>query len=145
MKQTIKIACLLSLVFFLFYCKKSSVTNPNVNFTATLNGSNEVPAKTTSGTGTAAGAFNNDTKMLRLTITYSGLSGPAVAAHIHKGAPGISGPVVFPFASTTSPITFTSPVLDSSEVADLNEGNFYVNIHTSANPGGEIRGQLVKQ
>ena len=68
------------------------------------------------------------------------------AAHIHKGSVGIAGGVVFPFtAPITSPINYTSVALDATQEADLNANMYYVNVHSAANPGGEIRGQLIKQ
>jgi hypothetical protein len=67
--------------------------------------------------------------------------------HIHKGAVGVSGPVVIPFAdlpsgSTNQEYHFTSPSLTAEQEADLKAGNYYVNIHSNANPGGELRAQL---
>ena len=65
---------------------------------------------------------------------------------IHKGAVGVPGGVVFGFpAPITSPIDYTSVALDSTQQADLNANMYYVNIHSAAYPGGEIRGQLIKQ
>lgn len=65
-----------------------------------------------------------------------------IAAHIHRGAPGENGPVIFPFGDPTSPLdqTFT---LGEDDVEDLLQGNLYVNIHTGDNPAGEVRANLV--
>lgn len=145
MKQLFTSLSIVLIVFFLSACKKSATIDPNVSFSATMSGANETPTVSTSGTGTAVGTFNNDTKILSLTISYSGMTGTVTAGHIHKGPVGTPGPVLFPFSSTTSPITFTSPVLDSTQISDLKEGNYYVNLHTAANPRGEIRGQLLMQ
>jgi hypothetical protein len=65
--------------------------------------------------------------------------------HIHKGAIGIKGPVIFPFTDLSSPITYTSPTLTEDQVTALFKDSMYVNLHTVLNPGGEIRGQLIKQ
>jgi hypothetical protein len=128
----------------IFSCSKDDNNNPGpvTNFTATLNGANEEHPTGSAATGSAVGNYNSDTKELNLTITYTGLT-PS-AGHIHKGAVGVSGGVIFPFASVaTSPIVFIA-VLDATQEADLMAGLYYVNLHTAAFPGGEIRGQLVK-
>ena len=125
-------------------CKKDDNTsNPNFSFGATINGASEETPTGSAATGTATGTYNTSTKILNLTVTYTGLT--PVAGHIHKGAVGVSGPVIFPFTSLTSPITFTSAPLDATQEADLMAGNYYVNLHTTAFPGGEIRGQLLKK
>lgn len=117
--------------------------NPNVTFLATLNGANEVPANASTATGTASLTFNTTTKILTITVTHT-VATPT-ASHIHKEAPGVNGGVVFGFASATSPINYTSLALTATQEADLMANLFYVNVHTAANPGGEIRGQLIKQ
>jgi CHRD domain len=128
-------------------CSKSSdpapTPNPNVTFLATLSGASEVPANASTATGSATLVFNNTTKIFTVTVTHN-ITTPT-NGHIHKGAAGVSGGVVFPFASFTSPISYTSAALDATQEADLNANLYYVNIHTAAFPGGEIRGQLIKQ
>ncbi len=114
--------------------------NNNVNFYATLKGSNEVPSNASAATGTATANYDKVSKKLTVTTIFSGMT--ANNGHIHMGAPGVAGPVIFPFASTTSSIVFTSPKLDVSQEADLMAGNYYINLHSIAYPGGEIRGQL---
>jgi len=118
---------------------KSATTS----FSATMNGSSEVPANASTATGTATLTFNTQTKILSGTVTYTGIT--VSAAHIHKGAVGVSGNVVFPFTGTlTSPISFTSTALTAEQEADLNAGLYYVNLHSATYPDGEIRGQLTK-
>lgn len=114
-----------------------------VTFNARLDGAAEVPAKTTAGKGDAMATLDTATKILTYTVTYSDLSGPATAAHIHgPAAPGANAGVVVPFAApVTSPIKGTATLTDA-QVADLMAGKYYANVHTAANPGGEIRGQL---
>jgi hypothetical protein len=109
-------------------------------FTAALNGANEVPPNISDATGMATLVFNEDTNKATLTVTYSGLT--ATNAHIHKGAVGVAGPVVFPIDVTASPLTLENFALTSQEEADLKNGLYYVNIHSDAYPDGEIRGQL---
>lgn len=124
--------------------KDDSNNNDTVIFTAALSGANEVPANPSQATGKATLTFNQTTNTFNIVTTYSG-GLTATGAHIHKGAPGVSGPVIFPFTQLTSPINYTSPALDSLQKADLFAGNYYVNVHSALYPAGEIRGQLTKQ
>jgi hypothetical protein len=117
--------------------------NPNVTFTATLNGASEVPANASTATGTATLTFNKTTKIFTITVNHT-IAAPT-DGHIHRGAIGVIGPPVFPFATFTSPINFTSIALTAAQEADLFAHLYYVNIHTAAFVGGEIRGQLIKQ
>lgn len=108
-----------------------------------LSGSAEVPPVSTSATGNAETSYNRDTKILRWTVTYANLSGPATGGHFHGPAlPGSNAPVVIPFTgSLASPIMGTA-VLSEGQAADFLAGRWYVNLHTAAHPGGEIRGQV---
>jgi hypothetical protein len=112
-------------------------------FEATMSGAQEVPPVSTSGAGSAEVTLNNSTNLLTWKVTYSGLSGPAVAGHIHGPAdPGQNAGVLIPFTSVgTQPISGQT-TLTPQQVADLAAGKWYVNIHTPSHPGGEIRGQL---
>jgi hypothetical protein len=143
MKLLVRFSAILILFFGLGMasCKKDKV-EPNVTFTATLTGANEVPPNSSTATGTATLTFNPNTKAFTVNLPHNvvGVTG----GHIHKGAVGANGDVVFPFVNLTSPITFTSLALTTAQEADLNAGLYYVNLHTAAFPGGEIRGQLVK-
>ena len=124
--------------------KDDDPVDPNVIFKATLTGAQEAPNPNAStATGDATLTFNTTTKIFTLTVTHS-ITAPT-NGHIHKGAIGVGGGVIFPFATFTSPISYTSPALDAAQEADLNANLYYVNIHTAAYPGGEIRGQLIKQ
>jgi hypothetical protein len=84
---------------------------------------------------------------LTWTVTYSGLTGDASAAHFHgPAAPGANAPVIIPIGMGSVPNPSTgSKVLTDDQIADLLAGKWYVNVHTKANPGGEIRGQVVAQ
>jgi len=116
-----------------------------VKYKATLNGASEVPANTEKGTGQATLDFDSATKVLTYTVTYSGLTGTATVAHIHGfAAAGAVAPPIIPFSNVqTSPIKGTA-TLNDAQVTALNSGMLYVNVHTAAHPGGEIRGQIVK-
>jgi hypothetical protein len=112
--------------------------------TATLGGSSEVPAVNGSGMGTMEGRLDPATSILKWTITYSGLTGAATAAHFH--GPAVAGenapPVVPVDGNLASPIAGVT-TLTAAQMADLKAGKWYFNIHTAANPNGEIRGQVM--
>ena len=125
-------------------CAIGTVRAETVTFTGTMTGATEVPAKTTDGKGTATASLDTATKMLTYQVDYSGLSGPATAAHFHGPAePGANAGVVMPFAAPASPIKGTATLTDA-QMADLMAGKWYANVHTAANPGGEIRGQMTR-
>ena len=112
---------------------------------ADLTGAQEVPPVTTQGKGSAEVNFEPASKKLSWTVTYSGLSGPATAAHFHGPAEtGKNAGVAVPIPNqANSPVTGSATLTDA-QAADLQAGRYYVNIHTAANPGGEIRGQVTK-
>ena len=111
----------------------------------TLDGKSEVPANTSTGTGTADLDYDAASKKMSWKITYSGLSGPATAAHFHgPAAAGANAGVKVPIANPgTSPVEGSATLTDE-QAADLTGGKYYINVHTAANPGGEIRGQVTK-
>jgi len=145
MKIIIRLLAGITLLSAISSCDNDDDTppNPNVTFQATLTGAQEVPANASTATGSATLTFNTSTKIFTLSVTHT-VAAPT-NGHIHKGAVGVSGGVIFPFSSFTSPITYTSAALDATQEADLNANLYYVNIHTAAFPAGEIRGQLIKQ
>jgi hypothetical protein len=112
---------------------------------ATLNGTSEVPATTSKGTGTADVDFDTTSKKLSWKLNYSGLSGPATAAHFHGPAePGKNAGVAVAIPNAGSSPAEGSATLTDAQAADLLAGKYYVNVHTKDNPGGEIRGQVTK-
>ena len=112
---------------------------------ATLDGKSEVPPNASAGTGTADIDYDPATKKLSWKLTYSGLSGPATAAHFHGPAEaGKNGGVAVAIPNATSSPAEGSATLTDAQAADLTAGKYYVNVHTAANPGGEIRGQVGK-
>jgi CHRD domain len=114
-------------------------------FKAALDGKSEVPPTTSAGTGTVDADYDAATKKLSWKLTYTGLSGPAKAAHFHGPAePGKNGGVVVAIPGATSSPAEGSATLTDAQAADLEAGKLYVNVHTEANPGGEIRGQVTK-
>ena len=106
-----------------------------------LSASQEVPQNSSNGRGTAK--IDLDGSRLKWTIEYSGLSGPVTAGHIHGPAMmGANAGVVIPFTgSMASPIVGSAEVT-AAQIADMKAGMYYINLHTAANPGGEIRGQI---
>ncbi|HYP82423.1 CHRD domain-containing protein [Variovorax sp.] len=123
-------------------CGMMSSSN-TATFSGTLNGASEVPPNMTSGSGTAQATLNKDTNLLKYKITYTGLTGPATAAHFHGPAPaGANAGVVIPFAKPASPIE-GEVTLTPAQAADLLAGNWYANVHTAAYGAGEIRGQML--
>jgi CHRD domain len=134
------------------------VTPPTTTFSGTLSGASEVPPLTLAATGTVTATFDGTT--LTLTGTYSGLTGAATLSHIHgpaasgvkagvlcnltftEGATAGSGTISGSGAAANPCSSFT---WSAQNITDLNAGNFYVNIHTTINGGGEVRAQLLKQ
>lgn len=121
-------------------------------FDATINGAQEVPAVTTSATGSGLVVFSADNARIWYRVSYSGLSGALTASHIHLGAAGVAGGVMLPLTASASPMlgsltsanfSATGSVTDyAGAVAAIKAGGTYFNLHTAANPGGEIRGQI---
>jgi hypothetical protein len=115
-----------------------------VKYAATLNGASEVPATDSKGTGEATLTYDTASKKLTYTLTYSGLTGDALAAHFHGPAvAGANGGIEAPITIGPSPIKGEATLTDQ-KAADLADGKWYVNIHTKEHPGGEIRGQVTK-
>jgi len=114
-------------------------------FTATLSGSEEVPAVESDATGTATVTLDGD--KLSWSIEVKGIDNPTMA-HIHHGAPGENGGVLVPLFRGEKGSAFSGMLAEgSTTVADsvaqvIRAGNAYVNVHTTGNPRGEIRGQL---
>jgi hypothetical protein len=112
---------------------------------ATLSGASEVPPTTSAGKGTADIDYDAASKKLTWKLTYSGLSGPATAAHFHGPAEaGKNAGVAVAIPGATASPAEGSATLTDAQAADLMAGKYYVNVHTAANPGGEIRGQVTK-
>ena len=116
-----------------------------VTYKANLSGASEVPPVAGGGSGSASINVDAATHQLTWRVDYSGLSGPAAAAHIHCGAiAGANAGVAVPLGAApnlASPIQGSGAMTDA-QLADLAAGKCYINIHTAANKGGEVRGQL---
>jgi hypothetical protein len=121
-------------------------------FTGTFTGAQEVPPVTTSAGGTVYVFINPSGTEIKYAVSYTGLSGPLVAAHIHAGSPGISGQIMLPLTPGPSTMfgSLTQANFQSTSAATtwaaaltlIRAGRTYVNLHTAAHPQGEIRAQL---
>jgi len=116
-----------------------------VTFKASLQSSAEVPPNDSAGVGTVTATYDTASKKLSWQGNYSGLTGPATAGHFHGPAdPGKNAGVVIPITDAKSSSFQGSADLTDAQASDLMAGKWYVNIHTDAHKGGEIRGQLTK-
>jgi Cu/Zn superoxide dismutase len=113
-----------------------------VKMAATLEASQEVPPNDSAAKGTADITFDTETRKLDWTIEYSGLTGDATGAHFHgPAAAGQNADVAVPIEDPKSGAK-GSATLTEAQATDLMAGQYYVNIHTAAHAGGEIRGQV---
>ena len=108
-----------------------------------LRSANEVPPVMSSGGGSVDASFNKDTMQLRWKVSYSGLTGNASAGHFHgPAAVGANSGVVLGWSNPITSGMEGNATLTAAQAADLLAGRWYANIHTAANPGGELRGQM---
>ena len=132
-----------------------------INLTAALSGGNEVPGVTTGAAGTATVSLNQATGVVTYRIEVYNMPVGTTAGHFHVGAAGVAGPVVVNFTVSTGisndyAITGTASATDLTQRAaqGINSwedflqalvlGNIYINVHSTANPGGELRGQVLR-
>jgi hypothetical protein len=127
-----------------------------VHLTGDLKGSAEVPPKDSPGAGTVTATLDTETNEFKYHVEFSGLTGPAVAAHFHgPAAAGANAKPQLPITNPTCHLAvermcqITSPIdgmatLTPEQAKELVDGKWYFNLHTSANPGEEIRGQILK-
>lgn len=122
----------------------SMMASNTTAMSAKLSGANEVPANASAGSGMLDASFDKQTNVLTWTVTYAGLTGPVKAGHFHgPAAAGANAGVALGFTgSVESPIK-GSATLTAAQAADVMAGKWYVNLHTAANPGGEVRGQVM--
>jgi hypothetical protein len=120
-----------------------------VMYKADLKASSEVPPNDSKGSGALTAAYDTTTKKLTYSATYKDLTGPAAAAHFHgpadaKTNAGVVVPVPMPASGALASPLKGEATLTDAQAADLAAGKWYFNIHTAANKGGEIRGQVTK-
>ncbi|HEU4522749.1 MAG TPA: CHRD domain-containing protein, partial [Thermoanaerobaculia bacterium] len=116
-----------------------SVTSPS-NFVFHLSSDQEVPPTSSTARGGCYGQLDTAARRLSLVCTHN-VSVP-VLVHIHHAPAGANGPVAFDLGDPVSPIEATWNMTDA-ELAELLAGNYYVNVHASGRPDGEIRGQIL--
>lgn len=127
-------------------CTHAQPDDQLVALSTQLRGAQEVPPATTMGQGQMDAVLDRRSRELRWKLSYAGLTGPATAAHFHGPAlPGANAGVVLPLPSATSSPAQGAASLTEPQVTDLLAGRWYVNVHTAAFPGGEIRGQLTQR
>ncbi len=117
-----------------------------VTYTAALDGKSEVPPNDSKGTGSVEAKYDTATMKLTWTVTHSGMTGPATAAHFH--GPAKAGANAGPAITLSQPLA--SPIkgeatLTPAQADELANGMWYLNVHTAAHGPGEIRGQLMKK
>jgi hypothetical protein len=162
LKLTALPSLLFALLFFAASCEPDAELKKTTDFQKLgipLTGAQETPAVPSSALGTMDVSYSKETRILNYSISWSGLTGPVAAAHIHGLAPtGYAAPVVQTFStsaivrcassSTTACGTYKGTLLADGVVVkeqDILNGVYYINIHTATYPGGEIRGQIIFQ
>ena len=124
-------------------CGMMSPSSNLVALTTQLRAGNQVPPNSSQASGSVDAVLNKDTNLLRWKVNYTGLSGPATAAHFHGPANvGANAGVVLGWPGPINSPMEASATLTPAQAADLIAGRWYANIHTAANPGGEGRGQM---
>lgn len=118
-----------------------------VSFTVALTGAQQVPPVTTPGSGSASLTYDPGTRVVKWSVTYSGLSAPVTMAHFHgPAASGANAPVLIWISkkgeAVASPITGEA-TLTPEQAQQFAAGQWYINVHTQAHPAGEIRGQVM--
>ncbi len=123
----------------------SAAVAETIQYKSVLNAKNVTTPNDSKGTGTADVSYDTATKTLTWTVNFDGLTGPPTMAHFHgpAAAGANAGVALMIGANPTSPAKGSATLTDA-QAADLQAGRWYINIHTSANRGGEIRGQVVK-
>jgi hypothetical protein len=145
--RTTLAAALLANLLWLCACSMTtpaSSASASMAVTAQLTGASEVPPPlATRGSGSVEGTMDGRTQLLRWTVTYTGLSGPVTAAHFHgPSLVGQNAAVVLPIEGNLASPIKGEATLSAAQAADLMAGRWYVNLHTAANPNGEVRGQV---
>jgi hypothetical protein len=135
--------CLLTGLAIAAILATGPVLAETLRFKADLKGSNEVPPADSAGSGSGDITVDTETKKLTYTVTFSGLSGDATAAHFH--GPAAAGENAGPVVDIFGAIASGSADITDQHLADLQAGKWYLNIHTEKFPDGELRGQVEAQ
>jgi hypothetical protein len=142
MRKNLFLLLIIGLSAFMF----STTVSAQQKFTVSLDGGQENPPVNSPGRGSCVLTLNTAETQITLSCTYSGLGSNASAAHIHTDGPvGVNGPVLFNLtgaSGTSGTLNLAPTAVTPAQVADLRAKRWYVNIHTTNFPGGEIRGQI---
>ena len=147
--RSLKSILALALTAFIFSCNQDLDTTILTKSGVVLDGSQEVPAKQVAGNGTMEYSYNRTTRTLSYTVKWNSLTDSITGFHIHGSAgKGFNAPIVQNFSGYSRALSGTYSgtfLVDGFAVKeeDFLHGQFYVNIHTKTNPGGEIRGQII--
>lgn len=114
---------------------------------ATLSGANEVPANASPGTGFAAIEYDPVSNLLSWEIVFQDLLATVTGAHFHQAPLGLNGPIQVNIGAISG---LGSPMIGSTTISEAQElqllsYRWYINIHTTVLPGGEIRGQVIPE
>ena len=123
-----------------------SLQAQNLTYDVCFSGSQEVPAVATGGTALASVSLNVSTGGVVVNGSYSGLNGAQTLAHIHLAPVGANGPAIVTLSGSGGTGGFFSGVgtLTAPQVTSMLAGDTYINIHSAAHAGGELRGQIVQ-
>jgi hypothetical protein len=117
-------------------------------YIAYMNGGQENPSVNTAATGSGVVSINAAGTQALVTMNWAGLSGNATAGHVHAGRSGVNGAVVCnlsPAAAASGTVQDFLCSFTGAQMTSLRQGQFYLNVHTAANPGGEVRGQIQRR
>lgn len=143
MRKLIVLA-VVALSVLVFAALSLAMTKPTV-WTAALSSGREVPKQVVKDAA-AHGLFKGTLTghKLKWRLTFAKLTGPGLQAHIHKGAKGVSGPVVVALCAPCKSGQTGTSTISSALISAFKKHLLYVNVHTAKNPAGEIRGQLAR-
>jgi hypothetical protein len=134
-----------ALVFATAFLAAPQAYTEAVKLRGDLKGVNEVPPVQSPASGSIVATFDLATKTLRWTITYSGLSALPEAIHFHGPADVTrNAGIVLPITESLKSPIIGSAVLTESQTADLLAGRWYLNVHTTSHPAGELRAQVMR-
>lgn len=140
---------IMAVVMFTTLSMFSGQMRPYILMSARMDGAQQTPSLSVGGTGLASFLLNANRDSLCVNITFSNLSGAPTAMHIHGGGVGVSGPVLLDLSSSINGNRATAVVTGTTLTALLKsnmlKGLTYLNIHTAANPNGEVRGQIIME
>ena len=111
---------------------------------ANMTPAKEVPPNNTTFSGSSLLVLNTAETQASVTATHNIPANTLTGGHIHRGAPGVNGPITLPFPNPASPIGPIPWAIPAVDVANLKAGNLYINIHTVTFPGGVIRDQYAR-